>query len=228
MKKRIFVLTIIFISILLYTHNVPKTLTTEDKQTIEAFLKRNKLKEDKASVFEDQMEQIKSIQRNLLTELNCLTSIPENQSREPKDLFDNGCGGCYDKSRTLEKMFHYLGYPTRHISVFKKEENTSKLKAFFTKAWPSHAALEVKTEKGWLTVDPVFTWVAETSQGDVMDMKEIQDGINTHWNEAVPEEIAHHYNGQTFRIIGLYSRHGRFYKPFDFVPDFNLKELMTN
>ncbi|MEW5737175.1 MAG: transglutaminase domain-containing protein [Thermodesulfobacteriota bacterium] len=154
--------------------------------------------------------------------------IPEGSPREPADLFAQGSGLCYDRSRSLEKLLRYLGFSTRHVSVYTAPQNGWAYSGLFRGGTPSHAVSEVLTRKGWLLLDSNAPWMALTAAGDPMSARAMAQDAEKHsiaWQDPGINPI---FRKRFVYIYGLYSRHGRFYPPYNPVPDINWPELAEN
>lgn len=130
--------------------------------------------------------------------------IPLGQSREPADLLAAGAGLCYDRSRSIEKALRLAGFKARHVFMWSAGEG-------------SHAVSEVLTVGGWLVVDSNAPWIAMHA-GRPIGLGELAEA------SVDPPHPA--YAG--FAIIGLYSKHGRFYPPFTPIPDLSWRELLSS
>lgn len=208
------------LSILFY-HNVPKKLTEEDKIALDLILAD--VPKEKPLEICAQIEYIRHVQSVVQTNKK-LNKIPQYQTREPQDYLSNGGGICYDRSRTLEKALNYRGFQTRHLSVFYKRTGKIDWKLISQKDALSHALTEVKTKEGWLLLGTNVNWIAADVSCKVHSTKNIKS-LNNNLSENFPESIGK-YENQI--VYGLYSRHGKFYPPYNFIPDYNLSELLYN
>jgi hypothetical protein len=95
-------------------------------------------------------------------------------------------------------------------------------------ATQSHALTEVKTSRGWMLVDPLSQWMGLTVDGRVIsaDMLERDSRLfKSGWDRRIkdpPNSILSH---EFVDVVGLYSRHGDFYWPYEPVPDVNWTQL---
>jgi hypothetical protein len=67
--------------------------------------------------YAQELHLIKQLQTLVLKEAPGNDPIPEYSTREPKDLLKARSGLCFDRSRTLDKLFEWYGFETRHIFV---------------------------------------------------------------------------------------------------------------
>jgi hypothetical protein len=198
--------------------NVPTALTPED----EVMLTRlNLVRGSRPASFDAQIAQIKEVQRMVLTSSPMGDGIPEGETREPADLMSAGQGLCFDRSRTLEKAFTFLGYRARHVYVLY-HEGANLFQAISNKGQGSHAVTEVETSRGWLLVDSNAQWVAVTRSGQPVRTDEVLQ----HLDEFLFVPV--YFTWPAWRIPGLYSRHGQFYPPYVYFPDVNWRDLMLS
>lgn len=148
---------------------------------------------------------------------------------EPRDVFEAGKGLCYDRSRVLEKIYRAAGFETRHVALYSTAETGSALAALLTPGVSSHAVTEVRTRAGWLVVDSNAAWVSTDAADRPLDMTATQASAardaRIEWREPPPTSI--YIEPFTF-VYGLYSRHGQFYAPYNFIPDVHYGELLHN
>ncbi|MCB0501072.1 MAG: transglutaminase domain-containing protein [Bacteroidetes bacterium] len=213
--------------IVVATSNVSGKLTKSDKESIESFIAD--LKIDKDLIHRDYDYQI-----NVLTQINSKVlshiknssdGIPLGESREPSFQIEKGYGQCFDRSRLIEKTCKYLGLKTRHIYIINNESKTSLIKNLLSQNTTSHASSEVKTLRGWLIVDSNFEWLSIDKNGNPISFSNIKGAS---LQNSPPSEVFPFYKNNIYYIYGFYSRHGQFYKPYNPIPDYNLRELLYN
>ncbi len=220
---------VIVIGILAY-NQVDIDLTDEDYTYIKKILEESDVKQlSRVANYDDEIKFIIGTQRAVLEMASKREGIPHNFHREPKDVFLARKGLCYDKSRVIEKVLEASDLKTRHIAAYSTRGTNSKLVALFTRGVPSHAITEVLTSKGWLVVDSNNHWVSRDAQGEPISLAQIQAYLNKKdsiiWeNDNVPR----FYTKPFTYVFGLYSRHGKFYPPFNSIPDINYKQLLAN
>lgn len=176
--------------------------------------------------YEQEIELIREIQSLILREAPGNEPIPEFSSREPLDLLRIKSGLCYDRSRTLDKIFSWYGFQTRHVFIlFSKDPITGKSQSFwkviFTKGANSHAVTEVKTSRGWVLVDSNSPWISAASNGEVLNSDLIYQYTDRF--DSIPEYFKEPY----WAIRGLYSRRGQFYRPFIPFPELNWHDFIS-
>jgi hypothetical protein len=105
----------------------------------------------------------------------------------------------------------------------------SSIKLFFTPKIASHAATEVLTKKGWMVIDSNHPWLALDVNNNPISIKKIKQSFD---NSVYIDWKRTPYNNvflESFVFVyGLYSRHGRFYPPYNFIPDINYGEFIQN
>ena len=212
----------------MHYHSVDNSLSKEDEHYIPLYL--NNIKPQPLNPkFEDQLQFISSVQQSVLKVSMEKTGIPFGKKREPKELYEAQAGLCYDRSRVIEKILRYSGFKTRHIAIFSKVKTNSTLKSLITPGVSSHAVTEVLTKNGWLVVDSVEPWISIDINNKPISIHEINYSVENDnllsWRDDPPTPI--YLNSFTY-IIGLYSRHGNFYPPYNFIPDIHYGELIQN
>lgn len=196
--------------------NVPTQLTPED----ERMLSRLHLsKGGKAQGYALEIKQIQDVQRIVLGAVSLGHGIPEGAAREPADLISAGQGLCFDRSRTLDKAYAFLGYKVRHVYILYRE-NVGFIKALLNKGQNSHAVTEVLTSKGWLLVDSNSPWISIARDQSPVPADAVW--LRTSEFTSIPQYMTHPY----WAIPGLYSRHGQFYPPYIQFPNVNWMDLL--
>ena len=216
-------MTIFIINILLgFITNVSTRITNTDVFIFENVLQYKK--SEKFLNFADEIALIKKVQLELLFKAPVGQPIPEYRSREPVDLIKNKSGLCYDRARTLDKIYNWLGFETRHVYIlYLTHPATSKelppFIAFFTFGTNSHAVTEVKTSKGWIVVDSNSDWISLSDKNDPVQASDIFNKVEDF------TEIPIYFTRSFIAIRGLYSRRGQFYYPYLPYPEFNWSDF---
>jgi hypothetical protein len=208
-------------------HEVTVTLTAEDEQYARLFLAVARTTAVTPNSPDD-LSVIQAVQRAVLALVPGEDGIPFDHARELRDLYIARTGLCYDRSRAIEMILRYLGFHARHVFLFSRAPNRSWLASFVTVRVPSHAVTEVLTREGWLVVDSNAAWISLDRSGHPVSIRQIHahgSGVPIQWRAEPPAKI---YTEPFAYIIGLYSRHGRFYPPYDGIPDVNYSELRQN
>jgi len=212
-------------------HDVSTEVTPEDKTYAGLIL--TKAGYDPATLgagnqdFEAQVRTVLAVQDAVLKAAPDNRGLPFGSDREPKDLLEHGYGLCYDRSRAIEKILGWLGFTTRHVAVYSTAES-SALSALVTPQVASHAVTEVRTQKGWMLIDSNARWIGLDAERTPVSLGDIQATGLRSWAADNRDPIDKIFRSSFIQIRGLYSRHGYFYRPFTPVPDFSLRQLLSN
>lgn len=235
-KKRSVLISIAFlvgcVVVILSFHAVDNSLTEEDRQYIPMYLSGvAPLPEN--PTYKDQLSFIISVQRSVLNIASRNNGLPLSQKREPKELYLAKTGSCYDRSRVIEKILRYSGFETRHVFIYVKGETGFGIKSLITRGIGSHAVTEVLTKSGWLVVDSNAPWVSTDTNNQPLSINNIQlkieNSSHIKWGNEPPTGINFYPFGTSIGVVlGLYSRHGKFYPPYNFIPDINYGEFVQN
>ena len=206
----------VFGSLATYT-NVPTEITASDAGAFASF---GISKPVSHLTYEQELAFLREVQLAVFKRAPVsIDGIPEYQGREPADLLRFGRGLCYDRSRTLDKAFAYIGFESRHVYLLFKD-GKSFLGALFHYRQPSHAVTEVKTSRGWMFVDSNRAWLAVNRRGEPINADEV-------WRlygefEDPPLYLAEPW----WAIRGLYSRKGQFYGAGIPFPEVNWNDFL--
>jgi len=227
-----FLITITIILYTMYYSRVDNTVTKEDIVYINKILNENNIKEYNGVSYYDEIEFIKKVLDVIYLIAPSGVGLPINETREPKDLFLIGRGACFDKSRVIEKILNLNGFKTRHISSYLNEKNF-KVLTLLTKNITSHAATEVYTKKGWIVLGTYDKWMSLDSKNMPISSNEIRNNLNSNilWKYKLPKNLDYYYSykgSEMIIVYGLYSRHGKFYPPYNFIPDIEWNEFIYN
>jgi hypothetical protein len=232
-KARIAGGTMLALVVLAAIHDVPVSATQEDIQFGDLMLAEAGYSGPKRALgdltsFDTQLKAILAAQDTVIRIAPRDEEIPFDRAREPRDLFEMRKGLCYDRSRALEKLLAMMGLESRHVAIYSTAKRGA-LAALLTPGNDSHALTEVKTARGWMTIDPNTRWIGLTQDGRVVDIAGLRalDAAKTAWagEGAQPHPI---FSAPFVFVRGLYSRHGRFYSPYTPVPDVNWRQLVQN
>lgn len=191
---------------------VSSTVTESDEAVFRSIL--NLHQPNGSLTYAQEVELISKVQHRMRAAVAVGDAIPNYQNREPEDLLKQGTGLCYDRSRTLDKVFSWLGFRTRHVFILYSEDPTTGIRlsfvgAFLRPGMASHAVTEVKTSRGWMLVDSNSEWISVTKDGDPIDADHIRGAASQF--TRVP---AYFVGSPYWAIRGMYSRRGQFYWPF--------------
>jgi hypothetical protein len=198
--------------------NVSTRVTASDASVFRSIYRYEQPKQPLS--FDQQIQLIKRVQASVINTIPMGEPIPEFQSREPEDLIRNKTGLCYDRSRTLDKLYSWLGFEARHVYILYlkqpvTDEVLSPLSAIFTFGTETHAVTEVKTHKGWVLVDSNSTWVSLTRDGAPVHAGDIYGRASEF------DDLPDYFNQPYIAIRGMYSRRGQFYRPYIPYPELN-------
>lgn len=215
-----------------YTHHVPATVTPEDQIYIAKILRENghaaALHSTQPTSFQDELKLVRAVQDAVLKATPLSAGIPLGSPREPKQLYYQRQGLCFDRSRTIEKTLSHLGFAVRHVFVYYTGE-LSPLQALVTPGIPSHALTEVLTRHGWLLVDSNHRWIGIQPDGSPLSIAELQQ-IPVGQRRSLPDIMDSEsiLREPFIYMYGLYSRHGRFFEPMNPIPDLNFIQMIDN
>lgn len=216
-------------------HQVSSALTDEDTVYVAKILQEtghgNVAKGAAAKLpFDQQVAVVAAVQDAILTMAPKDNEIPFGRTREPRDIYELRHGSCFDRSRTIEKALNYAGLRTRHVAVYSTTETKSALKSLATPQIDSHAVTEVETARGWMVLDSNARWMGLTAEGQPFTLAALKSepALAASQHPAVTARINRIFRADFTYVIGLFSRHGRFYPPYTPVPDVNWRELLYN
>lgn len=220
--------------VIIVAHDVPTQATAEDHASGQRILAQAGYKNTEETkfdleTFDGEISAILAVQDAVLTVASKDVPIPFNTSREPGDLLVHRKGECYDRARAIEKILTSLGMETRHIAVYSTAETGSKLVSLVTPQVSSHAVSEVKTSRGWMLIDSNAHWIGLTEEGAPMSIEDIQTNYHDsiRWSLRNQNKMNPIFGKGFTYVIGLYSRHGRFFAPYSPIPDYNIRDLLT-
>lgn len=219
---------------ILVAHDVPTEATAEDRTKAQLILAQAvyddpEEMERNLTTFEGQISAIIAVQDAVLTVAPMDIGIPFDTAREPGDLLVWKRGLCFDRSRAIEKILVSFGLETRHVAVYSVAQTGSKFVSLLTPSVSSHAISEVKTAKGWMVIDSNARWIGLTEDGMAISLKDLRslDHAAVRWSSRNRAKINWILGKEFTCVIGLYSRHGRFFAPYSPVPDYNIRHLLT-
>ncbi|WP_133155158.1 hypothetical protein [Kinneretia aquatilis] len=197
--------------------NVPKDMTDADRRALASM---GMTPTNRAATYEEELVHIRSVQQNVLRVIKVDGATPpQGHAVEPAELLQRGRGACYELSRTIEKGLSLHKLETRRV-FFLYRQNQPFMSAMFRRGHPSHAAVEVRTSKGWLLVDSITPWMALDLEG----MPVAANGIWAH-PERFGNEAPYHILLSSWAIRGFYSRRGQLYGSPIPAPEVNWREL---
>jgi hypothetical protein len=214
------------ISLLAY-HAVDTSVTAEDEEYIARYLADGQVAPlPSLRTYEDELTFIRGVQKAVLQVAPEHRGIEDDHPREPRDVYMARAGLCYDRSRVIEKILRHAGFEARHVFILSTDGIGSGLRALLTPGVASHAVTEVRTERGWLIVGSNTGWLSIDVDGNPRSVKDLAAApAGFAWQEKPRTDI---YERPLVAIYGLYSRHGRFFPPYNALPDVNYTELAQN
>lgn len=122
-----------------FVTNVSTTLEVNDIEVFKNDLDIMELQHPQT--FDDEIVAIKTIQQRVFAKAPPnIGSIPLDEPREPSDLMRAAMGLCYDRSRTLDKAFEFVGLQSRHVYLLYRNNRVFWSAIFLGKH--SHAVSE--------------------------------------------------------------------------------------
>ncbi len=211
---------------------VNNRITEEDGLYIRKILEAGKVQSiGQRASFQQEIAFIGAVQKAILSAVKKGECLPKGRPREPKDVYLAKCGESYDRSRVIEKALRSANFQTRHIMMILLPPGRTKIRSLFSTSVDSHSVTEVKTVKGWLVVDPDDAWLSLSRGEEPISLKRIQREVHRGQNSSGQVGILTmpvFYREPFIFVYGLYSRHGKFYPPYNFLPDINWREFFYN
>lgn len=213
-------------------HQVDATITADDRSNLGLILELGGVEPLPAGAdYERQVAFILAVQRAVLAASPGEKGLPWNAPREPADLYRGRTGSSHDRTRAMEKALALYGLSVRHALLFARPGDQWSLTVLLTSDQPGYAVCEVQTSRGWLLLDSSSPWAALDQDHNPRDLAALQQ-------DAAEKRIAWH-PGQSLKVpdlfrkpftfmYGLYSRHGRLYPPYNFVPDIFWPQMRYN
>jgi hypothetical protein len=165
------ILVFLILNVMLaFVTNVSTDITDSDQSVFRVTL--GLVKPKGPLTYSQEILLIHEVQALVLYKVPVGNPIPDYSDREPVDLFKQKSGLCYDRARTYDKIFSWLGFETRHVYILYPEDPVTKVplslwKAGITRGTNSHAVTEVKTKQGWVLVDSNSSWISVISTGHI-------------------------------------------------------------
>lgn len=226
-KRLLLILTILCLGTYLKLTEVSLEVTKTDAFYIDRILSKKYPHHSEIGSFSEELEVIQSVVKDVHQNITPgKKGITYGKPREPKDLYTRGYGACFDLSRTIEKTLRSLGFTIRHVATYKLE-NRGVLRTLLTPGIPSHSTSEILTKEGWMILDPHTTELALDWNGKPISIERAaREPENAIFKS--PHRRLHYYQSPFTYLYGLYSRHGKFYSPYTFIPDVNYGEMLRN
>ncbi len=211
---------------------VDDSITAEDRAYIAKYLADASLPPlGAAPSFADEVAYVLGVQRAVLTVAQDHRGLPADRAREPKDVYQARSGLARDRARVIEKILRAAGLEAIHISISSTADGRPAWQALFTGAAPSHVVSAVFTSRGWLVVDPDVPWISLDENREPIEIETIRNNAGTgalHWHPGLPARVNPILEKPFTYVIGLYSRSGYVYPPYNFFPDVSYRQLRYN
>jgi len=225
-------------------------LSKQDRIYIRRFLNDwhiNKTPNEVHKNFESEVNFISVVQDSVIASITG-EQIPHAYFGNIAFYYHNRQGICYDRAVLLEKIMLLYHFRFRHVYMYFGKEKSSGRSDFFNRYLKSHAALEVKTKKGWMGIGTDANWLGIGKNQQVLNYFDVRNELKAtkgdpSWQKTVTiGGGVWKTAGYNFRIIyGIYSRHGDFFtgasemnatslftNKHHFLPDYNLRMLIYN
>ena len=176
---------------------------------------------ENTDTFGGEIDCITAVQRRvfeLFPDTTCKFERGETGHRAA-DYAERGYGCCYDRATLIEQALRQYGFDARRVGVYERQSNPLN---YLKPGIPSHALSEIKTDRGWLTVESLAPFLAVNSADEVFGIAELRDGLQTGqfddetFGATIPSNL---FDGHFVYARGVYSRHGYFFEPHLPVPE---------
>ena len=174
------------------------------------------------SSYENEIECIKSVQKSQLKLIKGTACRKGYINLGDKGVIYSDTACCFDRSRIIEQTLNSYGFKTRHIFLISSDKY-----GLFSLLTPgnsnsSHAVSEVLTSKGWLGIDSNEPFLLLNNDNLPMTYRESIKNGYIKYLSTIPD----YYNQSFIQITGLYSRNGKFFKPYlPYIPELNIKDF---
>ena len=208
-----------FLYYVLVSMSVSKSISKDDKYITKLL---NVDKEClKLNSYEQEIKCIKTIQESQLNLIKGTACRGKYINLGSKEVINQNTACCFDRSRITEQALQIYGFKVRHVFLIKITSNFLEL---FKPKTPSHAVTDVFTSKGWLGVDSNESFITISEDGTPYPYRQgIEFGLTKKYSDV------DFYDFPTFHIVGIYSRNGKFFKPYlPFFPEINFGDFVYN
>lgn len=124
----------------------------------------------------DDVQKVILVQKYVLNDIAPLNRPEYNRIKvlELADLEKSEMGMCYDRSRAIETLLHYVGYSVRHVFIVSNNNNLGYLNLIIPKI-STHAMTEVKVNGKWLVIGSNTGFFAVDSNGNVHSVHQVNN-----------------------------------------------------
>ena len=195
-------------------------LSQQDRVYLERFLDDWHIIESPDQVhtsFENEVNFISIIQDSVLASITG-EQIPHVYFGNVGYYYRKRQGICYDRAILIEKILLLYRFQFRHVYMYFGENQKPLKTDFFKKGIKSHAALEVKTKKGWMAIGTDANWLGIDKHGQLFTFYDLRVELNKTDGELQLEKFGSigtpvwKIRGNNYRFIyGVFSRHGDFF-----------------
>ncbi len=227
-KYFIILILILCLSFFLKFNEVSKELTKNDIYYIELLLDDfgiNKNTDFNKMQFEEKLFFINSIQKKIIGTEYQNRPISQNNEREPEDYYNFRPNSCFDNSRIMQRILKYFKIKTLQVAIYHKQTSYSWLQILFKPKLPSHSVTIAIIDRKYILIDSTNNFISIKNDNNIINIKDLNTFYNSNWKFEKPHPI---FKNKFFFIYGLYSRHGKFYKPYLYFPDINYSEFKFN
>ena len=186
--------------------SVSNALTAEDLKAI-AMLQADAICRDRSG-FAAELRCIRHVQAAQLRLVPRRMCPRKGMSIEPMPFIRRGYGCCFDRARFIEKALQHYGYTTRYVSMYSRRYG---LRGLMIPAIDSHAAVEVRTARGWLAVDSEQPFVLMTRDGRPLRYADYHDPKAGKPVQRPGPKHSFGFGAPYYVLYGLHSRHGGFH-----------------
>ena len=225
-------LIIVIIILLSYSflkfNEVSKELTKDDIFYIELLLDDfgiNKKTDLKNLNFDEKIYFIKTIQKKIIGPGYENRPIAKYNEREPKDYYNLSPSSCFDNSRIMQKIFNYFKIQTIQVAIYDKKSSYAWFQLFLKPKLASHSVTIAFIDDKKILIDSTENFISIKNDNNIINIKDVDKYYYTNWKFEKPHPL---FSDKFFYVYGLYSRHGKFYKPYFYFPDINFSEFKFN
>lgn len=225
-------------------------LSQQDRLYLQYFLNEWQIHEKPEQIhksFEHEFNFISIIQDSVLSNITG-EQIPHAYFGNVSYYYKNRQGICYDRAVLIEKILLLYDFEFRHVYIYFGKNKKPSRTDFFKKALKSHAALEVKTKRGWMAIGTDANWLGMDKHQKLLSYYDLREELNKTGGEPQLAKSATvgipvwKIRGNHYRFVyGVFSRHGDFFEGASgtsskslftgkrhFLPDYNFRMLLYN
>lgn len=209
-------------------NEVSKKLTKDDIFYIELLLDDfgiNKNTDIKKLNFDEKIYFIKSIQKKIIGPKYINKPIAQYKEREPKDYYNFRPSSCFDNSRIMQKILNYFKIDTIQVAIYVKKSTYAWFQIFLKPKLASHSVTIAIIDNKNILIDSTENFISIKNNNNIIHIKDLDEYYNSNWKFEKAHPL---FSNKFIYVYGLYSRHGKFYKPYFYFPDINFSEFKFN